>query len=122
MKPGQKGIVRIISAFKNSIRGIRDAFCFEAAFREETYFAAIAIPLGFYLAHNNIELILLVGSIILLMAVEILNSAIEAVVDRVGAEYHELSGRAKDMASAAVLFAIILVLLVWVSLLYPHYF
>ena len=76
-----------------------------------------AIPLALWLGNNGIEIILLIGSILLLMAIELLNSAVEAVVDRIGTEKHELSGRAKDIASAAVFVGIIIVVLTWGTLL-----
>jgi len=120
MKPGDTGLTRWLSAVKYSWQGIRDAYKLEAAFREEITVAIIAIPLAFYLGESAIETILLAGSVILLMVVELLNSAIEAVVDRVGDEYHALSGRAKDMGAGAVFFTLMLVVMVWALILYPR--
>jgi diacylglycerol kinase (ATP) len=94
------------------------AYRHEAAFRQEVWLCSVMIPLGFYLGDTGIEKALLVSSVILLPLTEILNSAVEAVVDRFGEERHELSGRAKDMASAAVAMAIILTTVVWVLVLF----
>ena len=112
------GFTRIIKATGYSWKGLRAAYRHEAAFRQETWLCVVMIPLGLYLGDNGIEKALLVSSVILLPLVEILNSALEAVVDRFGEEQHELSGRAKDMASAAVALAIILVAAVWTLVLF----
>jgi diacylglycerol kinase (ATP) len=111
------GFTRIIKATGYSWKGVRAAYRYEAAFRQETWLCCVMIPLGLYLGDNGIEKALLVSSVILLPLVEILNSALEAVVDRFGEEWHELSGRAKDMASAAVALAIILMATVWTLVL-----
>jgi diacylglycerol kinase (ATP) len=94
------------------------AYRHEAAFRQEVWLCSVMIPLGLYLGDNGIEKALLVSSVILLPLTEILNSALEVVVDRFGEEQHELSGRAKDMASAAVALAIILTIFVWILVLF----
>ncbi len=112
------GFTRIIKATGYSWKGLRAAYRHEAAFRQEMWLCVVMIPLGLYLGDNGIEKALLVSSVILLPLVEILNSALEAVVDRFGEEQHELSGRAKDMASAAVALAIILVATVWTLVLF----
>ena len=112
------GFTRIIRATGYSWKGICAAYRNEAAFRQETWLCAVMIPLGLYLGNNGIEKALLVSSVILLPLVEILNSALEAVVDRFGEERHELSGRAKDMASAAVALAIILMATVGILVLF----
>ena len=112
------GFTRIIKATGYSWKGVRAAYRHEAAFRQETWLCVVMIPLGLYLGDNGIEKALLVSSVILLPLVEILNSALEAVVDRFGEERHELSGRAKDMASAAVAMAAILVATVWTLVLF----
>ena len=93
----------------------------EAAFREEVLLAVVAIPLGLWLGQGGIEKALLVGSILLILIVELLNSAVEAVVDRVSGEHHELSKRAKDIGSAAVLITLLLAAAVWALILVPHY-
>ncbi|WP_312817345.1 diacylglycerol kinase [Atlantibacter subterraneus] len=114
------GLIRIIKAAGYSWKGIRAAWKNEAAFRQEGVAAIAAIAIAFWLDVDPITRVLLIGSVILVMIVEILNSAIEAVVDRIGPEFHELSGRAKDMGSAAVLFAILLAMITWGTLLWSN--
>ena len=115
---GNKGISRIIKATGYSWRGLRAAYRHEEAFRQEVWLCIVMIPLGFYLGDGGVEKALLVSTVMLLPLVEILNSALEAVVDRFGDEQHELSGRAKDMGSAAVAIAIALMVLVWTLVLF----
>lgn len=110
---GNTGFTRIIKATGYSWQGLCVAYRNEAAFRQEIWLCCVMIPLGLYLGDNGVERSLLVSSVLLLPLVEILNSAVEAVVDRFGEEQHELSGRAKDMASAAVALAIALTATVW---------
>lgn len=110
---GNTGFTRIIKAAGYSWQGIKAAYKYEAAFRQETWLAVVLIPLAIYVAENTTQLALMISSVLLLMLVEILNSAVEAVVDRFGDELHELSGRAKDMASAAVTFSLLIMLLIW---------
>lgn len=114
---GNKGLVRIIKATQYSWQGLCAAYNHEAAFRQEIWLCLILVPLGLYLGEGGLEKALLVGSVLLIPVVEILNSAIEAVVDRFGDEMHELSGRAKDMGSAAVALVIGLVVVVWILVL-----
>lgn len=113
-----KGLARMRKASLYSWQGLCAAWRHEAAFREEAILALVLIPLGLYLGDNGIEKALLVASVILLPLVEILNSAIEAAVDRHGSEHHPLAGRAKDMGSAAVALAIALMIAVWVLVLF----
>ena len=115
---GNKGIARIIKATGYSWQGLRAAYRHEEAFRQEIWLCMVMIPLGLYLGEGGVEKALLVSSVMLLPLVEILNSALEAVVDRLGGEQHELSGRAKDMGSAAVAIAIALMALVWTLVLF----
>ncbi|MCL5499403.1 diacylglycerol kinase (ATP) [Phytobacter palmae] len=115
------GITRIIKAAGYSWKGVRAAWINEAAFRQEGVAVIIAIIIAAFVDVDAITRVLLIGSVVLVMIVEILNSAIEAVVDRIGSEFHELSGRAKDMGSAAVLMAILLALFTWVSLLWGYF-
>ncbi len=115
---GNRGLARIIKATGYSWQGLRAAYRHEEAFRQEVWLCMVMIPLGFYLGNGGVEKALLVSSVILLPLVEILNSALEAVVDRFGAEQHELSGRAKDMGSAAVAIAIALMVVVWTLVLF----
>ncbi|MDH3633881.1 MAG: diacylglycerol kinase [Gammaproteobacteria bacterium] len=115
---GNKGLTRIIKATGYSWQGMCAAYRHEAAFRQEIWLCIVMIPLGLFLGDSGIEKALLVSSVLLLPLVEILNSAVEAVVDRFGDEQHELSGRAKDMGSAAVALAIILMAVVWLLVLF----
>jgi diacylglycerol kinase (ATP) len=115
---GLKGLARIVKAGVYSWQGLCAAWRHEAAFREELCLSIVLIPLGLYLGENGVEKALLVASVMLLPLVEILNSAIEAVVDRGGSEHHELAGRAKDMGSAAVAMAISLLVVVWILVLF----
>ncbi|MEJ5072743.1 diacylglycerol kinase [Enterobacter ludwigii] len=115
------GLTRIIKAAGYSWKGFRAAWQNEAAFRQEGVAAVIAIILACWLDVDAITRVLLIGSVLLVMIVEIINSAIEAVVDRIGTERHELSGRAKDMGSAAVFLAICIAALTWITLLWTHY-
>lgn len=108
-----KGINRLIKATRFSWQGLRAAYQHEEAFRQEVWVLVVAIPLALWLGDGGVEKALLMGSLLLLLIVELLNSAVEAAIDRVGAEHHELSGRAKDMGSAAVLLATINVACVW---------
>jgi diacylglycerol kinase (ATP) len=113
------GIRRLMLASVNSLKGLRSAFESEAAFRQELALAIVLIPLGLWLGDSPVEKVLLVGSVLLVLVVELLNTAIESVVDRVGLEHHVLSGRAKDVGSAAVLVALVLLVTVWALLLFP---
>ncbi|PKH22443.1 diacylglycerol kinase [Enterobacterales bacterium CwR94] len=113
------GLTRIIKAAGYSWKGLLAAWKNEAAFRQELVAVVAAIAIACWLDVDAITRVLLIGSVVLVLIVEILNSAVEAVVDRFGGEWHELAGRAKDMGSAAVLIAILLALFVWVSLLWP---
>ncbi|HEJ1091446.1 diacylglycerol kinase [Serratia marcescens] len=115
------GLTRIIKAAGYSYKGLSAAWQHEAAFRQELVVTLLAIILAVWLDVGAIARILLIGSVALVMIVEILNSAIEAVVDRIGSEHHELSGRAKDMGSAAVSLAIVLALFIWGTVLWQHF-
>lgn len=117
-----KGFTRVIKAAGYSLKGLKAAWVNEAAFRQESVAAIIAIFIAFYLDISYIDRILLVSSVVLVAIVELLNSAIEAVVDRIGSEYHELSGRAKDIGSAAVFVSIGLALFIWGLVLWQRYF
>ena len=114
-KPGYQGLTRIIKAAGYSAKGFRAAWKYESAFRQEVVLTATLIPLAFLLGRNPVEVGLLIVSLLLVVIVELLNSGIEAVVDRIGDEPHQLSGRAKDLGSAAVFVALILTLVLWVS-------
>lgn len=116
-KPKQ-GIARLFAAMRYSLAGIRWAWASEEAFRIEAVLFLVLTPIGLWLGENNIERVLLVGVLILVVLIEILNTAIEALVDRVGSEYHELSGVAKDLGSAAVFISLGLVMFVWGMLIF----
>ena len=122
MKPGLSGIPRFIAATANSLRGIRDAYRHEAAFRQDLVLSAILLSLSFWLAQTLLEWLLLILPLLLLLIVEILNSAIENIVDRIGEERHILSGRAKDMGSAAVMLSLILIAVVWLSMAWSRFY
>jgi diacylglycerol kinase (ATP) len=110
---GETGLRRIVSATFNSIAGLEAAWKNEAAFRQECALTIVLVPAAFWVGQSAIELILLIGSCLLVLIVELLNTAVEATVDRVGMEHHQLSGRAKDLGSAAVLVSLLLLGLVW---------
>ncbi|AJJ61401.1 diacylglycerol kinase [Yersinia aldovae] len=114
------GLTRIYKAAGYSVKGLMAAWKNEAAFRQEIVTAIAAIILAFWLDVSAIARILLISSVILVIIIEVINSAIEAIVDRIGSEFHELSGRAKDMGSAAVFLAIGLALFVWITVLWQH--
>ncbi len=113
MKPGKTGLARIIAAAGYSLQGLKSAYRHEAAFRQECWLVAVLLPVALIWHPGVVETLLLIGSLMLIPIVELLNSALEAVVDRIGPEHHELSGRAKDMGSAAVLLTMLLMGLVW---------
>lgn len=115
---GNLGIKRLVNAFVFSMQGFKAAYKHEEAFRQEVFVLALAIPLAIWLGEGAVEVILLIGSVLLLLVVELLNSAIEATVDRFGGEIHELSGRAKDMGSAAVLIMSITAAMTWLLILF----
>ncbi|TNH95400.1 diacylglycerol kinase [Aeromonas sobria] len=115
-KPGATGVTRIINATGYSMKGLKSAWINEAAFRQELMLILLLMPLAFWVGDTLNQILLLVVISWLVVIAEILNSAIEAVVDRIGAEHHELSGRAKDLGSAAVFIALALNGLVWGAL------
>ncbi len=115
---GKTGLRRLFNAFGYSVDGFKAAYKHEDAFRQEVLFAIILTPLAFYLGDNAIEIALMVASVLLVLIVELLNSAIEAVVDRVSIERHELAKRAKDIGSAAVFIALLVVVVVWCLILF----
>ena len=112
-----RGLVRIMRALGASVHGLVGAFREEAAFRQELALAALVIPLGLRLGHSGVERALLIAPMLLILIVELLNSAIEATVDRIGFERHKLAGLAKDIGSAAVLMSFVLLTAVWLLVL-----
>jgi len=119
-KTGATGITRIINAAGYSWLGFKAAYKNEAAFRQELWLAIILTPAALYLGETSLEKAILICSLLFVLVVELLNSAIESVVDRIGDEPHELSGRAKDMGSSAVFLAITITLIIWIVIIYPH--
>ena len=110
---GTTGLTRIIKAFFYSMKGIKAAWVNEAAFRQELFLAIVLLPIGLWLGDGGLEKAMLVTTLFIVLIVELLNSGIEAVVDRVGTEHHELSGMAKDIASASVFMSLLNVVVVW---------
>jgi diacylglycerol kinase (ATP) len=115
-----RGPRQIYRAFGWSMKGLRAAWRHEASFRLEAYLCVIFFPLGFWIGRGPIEKVILCGSLVLVLSAELLNSAIEAIVDKASPEFHELAGRAKDMGSAAVLLLMFNVVLCWTLVLWPH--
>ena len=120
-KPETTGIKRIINAFGYSLLGLRAAFKHEAAFRQELACCVVLIPVSFWLGQTTIERVLLIGALLLVLIVELINSAIEAIVDRIGTDHHELSGRAKDIGSSAVLVSLVNSTMIWGFIIFDHW-
>ena len=112
---------RILKATQWSLQGLRAAWLHESSFRLEVYLLLVLAPLALWLGETPVERVLLIGSCLIVLATELLNSAVEAVIERYGPEHHELAGRAKDMGSAAVFVTMLNVLLVWGLILVPRY-
>ena len=112
-----RGVTRVLRALSSSVKGLVGAFHDEAAFRQELGLAVIVIPLGLWLGHSGVERALLIAPMLLILIVELLNSAIEATVDRIGFERHKLAGLAKDIGSAAVFMSFVLLAAVWLLVL-----
>lgn len=112
-KPGHTGLKRIFHAAGYSLSGLRAAWRHESAFRQELLLLAVGMPLGWWFGEGGVERALLMGSLLLVLVVELLNSAVEAAIDRIGDSEHLLSARAKDLGSAAVLVTLALAALVW---------
>lgn len=119
-KPGTRGLIHILQAAGYSMKGLKAAITHEEAFRLELMAMVVLLPLALWLGQGGVERALLIGSLLLVLIVELINSALEAVVDRVGVEHHELSGRAKDIGSAAVFIALTNVAVVWGLLLWER--
>ena len=120
MTNNARGVKRIIKAAGYSWAGLKAAYHNEAAFRQELGMALVLLPLGYWLGNSGTERALLIGSVFIVLITELLNSAIEATVDRFGAEHHELAGRAKDLGSAAVFVSLVLLVCVWSLTLIWH--
>lgn len=119
---GRGGLARLWKALGYSLAGLRAAYGAEAAFRQEVWLALPLAAVAFWLPVDGSERALLIGALLLVLIVELVNSAIEAVVDRIGPEYHALSGRAKDIGSAAVLLALVNGAAVWGCILGPKFY
>lgn len=120
-KPGNTGFRRIVRATRYSAQGLAHAWRHEAAFRQEIVLLLVLTPVGIWLGGSLMERTLLIGSLVLVLIVELLNSAVEAAIDRVGHEVHELSGRAKDLGSAAVSLSLLLVAAIWASVAWQRF-
>ena len=116
------GLQRIVNATKYSLKGFKSAIIYETAFRQELILLLVAYVIVMLIDFTIYERILLLDSIGFVMIVELLNSAIECVVDRIGSERHELSGRAKDYGSAAVFMSLLLTIILWIYLFSCHFF
>ncbi|MEP7262276.1 MAG: diacylglycerol kinase [Usitatibacter sp.] len=114
---GKTGIVRVRNAFFNSIVGLSDAWRHESAFRQEVLLAAVMIPAAFFLTSAAMERAMLVAVVLLVLIVELLNSSVEAAIDRISFDHHSLSKRAKDIGSAAVFVSLVLCVSVWALVL-----
>ncbi len=120
IKKSGVGLMRLVRAFGWSMAGFRAAFTGEAAFRQEVAVALIMTPISFWLGQTAVERAMLISSLLLVLLTELLNSAVEAVVDRVGSEQHPLSGRAKDIGSAAVFISLVNAAVVWGFVFYQR--
>ncbi|MGA8005927.1 MAG: diacylglycerol kinase [Burkholderiales bacterium] len=115
---GKTGLRRLINATRYSLSGLSEAARHEDAFRQELILAAVLVPLGLWLGHTGIERALLAGSVLAVLVVELLNSAVEATVDRISLENHRLAKRAKDMGSAAVMLSLVTAAALWLLVLF----
>ena len=120
-KPNGSGIKRVFKASYCSYLGLKAAFKEESAFRQELLLACLMLPVSFLLAESPIHWAILIGVLLLVLIVELLNSAIEALTDRVSTEHHVLSGRAKDMGSAAVTLSLLIVAVTWGTAIYAKF-
>jgi diacylglycerol kinase (ATP) len=116
---GKTGVARVVQAFFNSLAGLGDAWRHESAFRQEVLLAAILLPVAFAVPVSGTERALLVATVLLVLVVELLNSSVEAAIDRISLDRHQLSKRAKDLGSAAVLVTLVLLGAVWSLVLLP---
>jgi len=115
------GVARILHAFNYSLKGLKAAFLHEPAFRQELLLCIVAVPLAFWLSANWQQFFVLCSSLVFILVVELLNSAIETLADALKPDYDPLIGRAKDIGSAAVLLSFVCALCVWAAILIPNY-
>lgn len=120
MKPRETGWRHLVHSTRYSLKGFKAAFYNEAAFRQEAVLCLLLLPLAGWVGETPIEWLLLIGSCVAVLIVELLNSAVETVVDRIGPEHHVLSGRAKDIGSAAVMLSLLMAGLTWALLLWQR--
>ena len=116
---GQRGLRRLVNAFFHSLSGLNVAFRHESAFRQEIALAAVLIPITFVLQVTPLERVVMVAAVLLVLIVELLNSSVEAAIDRISFDTHRLSKRAKDLGSAAVLLTLVVLAVVWITLAGP---
>jgi diacylglycerol kinase (ATP) len=119
---GKTGFIRIVHAFFNSVAGLEDAWRHESAFRQEILLAIVLVPVACFSPVSAVERALLIGSVLLVIIVELLNTSVEAAIDRISFDHHSLSKRAKDIGSAAVFVALVLLAVVWALILPPNLF
>ena len=120
-KPGLTGLSRLSAATKYSFKGLKAAWKYEEGFRLEIYLALFFIPISFFITEELAVRLCLIGSCFLILITELINSAIEAIVDRVSTEQHPLSGQAKDIGSSTVFLAVILFIIIWGTTLYNYF-
>mgnify|MGYP000181599983 FL=1 len=120
MKPGRSGLSRLFYATRWSLRGLRACWVHEAAFRQEVLLLAVLLPASVLLARDTVQWLLLILPLLALLTVELVNSAIEAIVDRIGNEFNELSGRAKDLGSAAVFVCLLASAVSWLAIAFQN--
>ena len=116
-KPKPQGWKRMFSTIRYSISGLKAAWRYEESFRQQSFVALLALPMSFFLARNWVEYVLLLGSLVFVLIIELLNSSLETIVDRISTEHHELSGRAKDLGSAAAMLVMLMAGFIWGTLL-----
>jgi diacylglycerol kinase (ATP) len=117
-----RGFKRLTNAFYYSMAGFKAAWINEEAFRQEVLVGIIVVPAGFFIGETGTQKAILIGSYLVIPLVELLNSAIEAIVDRIGTERHELSGRAKDIGSASVFLSICTAVVMWALIVWERFF
>lgn len=116
------GLARFYHATRYSIKGVRAAYAGEPAFRYEVWIAALMLPLSFWVAQSGLQVGLLIATLLTVLMMELLNTAIEAIVDRAGTEFHQLAGLAKDLGSAAVFLALLVAAAVWGGVIWDNFF
>ena len=121
-KPRHTGIKRLVKATEYSLRGLRSAWRHEPAFRQECLIGLVLLPCAFLLGETLVQTALLIGVCVIVLITELLNSAVEAAIDRMGEELHDLAGRAKDMSSAAVALSLLLVAVTWTLVAVQRFF